>query len=178
VHLRVGEQLGEPGGEAAAVVRTTGTRGTSWSMPKASAAPVEFGHQYQSREARDRLSQLFDEAERGGVPVVRRARQRDYVVVRRDVLDDALAPHAPFEVQASVHDGQVSLWLDDVPVHAAAGSFEEAEAAFLDAVVDYAESWLDELRHAPNHQQHAPLVRRIAMYAGDRDELRRVVFGA
>ena len=65
----------------------------------------------------------------------------------------------------------------DVPVHAIGNGLDEAEDEFLDALVDYAELWLSELRHAPNHRSNAPLVQRIVMYAGDRDELRRVVFG-
>jgi hypothetical protein len=135
----------------------------------------DLGHQFKSREARDHFSGLLDEAEKGGVAVVRR--DLPFVVVRRDLYDDVLAGRAPFDVRSSVHGSQVSFWLDSVPIHAIGNGLDEAEDEFLGALIDYAELWLSELRHAPNHRTNAPLVQRIVMYAGDRDELRRVVFG-
>jgi hypothetical protein len=99
------------------------------------------------------------------------------VLVERDVLDSALAAQHPFNVQVSFCDGQTSMWIDGVPVHGAGESYSEAEEEFLDALVDYAEAWVHELRFAPNHKANAGLVGRVLMFAGDRDELRSVVFG-
>ena len=156
-------------------LRTSGTDGFHIAMAK-NTGPVTFdlGHQFKSREARDHFSGLLDEAEKGGVAVVRRG--LPFVVVRRDHCDDVLAGWAPFDVRSSVHGSQVSFWLDGVPVHAVGSGLGEAEEEFLDALIDCAELWLSELRHAPNHRSNAPLVQRIVMYAGDRDELLRVVF--
>jgi hypothetical protein len=54
---------------------------------------------------------------------------------------------------------------------------DEATETFLDALVDYAEMWFSELRRAPNHAGNRHLALRIAIFAGDRHELARVVFG-
>lgn len=134
------------------------------------------GHQFKSREARDNFSGLLDEAANGGVAVVQRDEQA-FVLVTRAAYDAALADRAPFAVRSSVHDGQFSLWLDDVPVHAVGGSLDEAEDDFLDALIDYADLWLSELRHAPNHRLNAQLVHRVTAYAPDREALRAIVFG-
>ena len=134
------------------------------------------GHQFKSREARDNFSSLLDEAANGGVAVVQRDEQA-FVLVTRAAYDAALAHRAPFAVRSSVHDGQFSLWLDDVPVHAVGESLDQAEDEFLDALIDYADLWLSELRHAPNHRSNAQVVHRIAAYAADREALSAVVFG-
>jgi hypothetical protein len=63
-----------------------------------------------------------------------------------------------------------------VPVHAVGADIDQAEEEFLDALIDYADLWMKELRHAPNHAKNEILVTRIAMFAGDREELRQVVF--
>jgi hypothetical protein len=139
------------------------------------ARSVAFGHQYASTDARARFSDVMETAVRGDVAVVRR--EQPVVVVRRDVYDSVLKKAAPFDVQAGVHDGCVSFWLNGVPVHGSGGTLDEAEEEFLDALIDYAELWTRELRHAPNHKQNSELVRRVAMYAESRDELRGVVFG-
>lgn len=135
----------------------------------------EVGHQFKAREARDHLRAVLDAAERGDTVVLRR--NQPLVLLRRDVLDADLAERYPIEAQVSFTDSGVAIWIDAMPVHAEAATYGAAEEAFLDALIDYASLWVDELRHAPNHRQHAGRVRRVAMYAGDRDELRRAVFG-
>lgn len=131
-------------------------------------------HQFKAREARDHFKELLDRAEGGGVAVVRRG--EPVAIVRRDVLDNALAVSHPFDVKVSVTDDQTGMWIEGLPVHGVGDSYDEAEDDFLDALVEYAEEWLIELRFAPNHRQHAGLVERVLLYAGDRDELRRAVF--
>jgi hypothetical protein len=134
-----------------------------------------LGHELKSREARDHFRQVLDAAEHGGVPVVRR--EIPVVVVRRDILDSVLAEVAPLDVKSAVTHGQFAFWLDNPPVHAVGDDLDRAEDEFLDALVDYAELWIDELQHVPNHVSNRDVVLRIAMFAGARDELRRVVFG-
>lgn len=144
-------------------------------MRTAPARPFAFGHQFKAREARDQLKAVLDEAERGGAVVIRRA--RPVVVALRDDIEDLLAAAAPFEVQSAVTGGQFAFWLDQVPVHAAAAGLDQAEDEFLDALVDYADLWHRELRHAPNHAGNRFLALRVALFAGHREELRRAVFG-
>lgn len=142
-----------------------------WVMP----AGFELGHQFKSREARDNIKAVLDTAEHGGIAVI--CRDAPVVVLSRDALDEALGRLAPLDVRSGVTDGQVAFWLDDAPVHAVGASLDDAEDEFLDALVDYVELWFEDLHRAPNHAQHKALALRVAMFAGDRDELRRVVFG-
>jgi hypothetical protein len=132
-------------------------------------------YQFKAREARDHFKELMDRAESGGVAVLRR--NSTMVLVDRELFDSVLASRHPFDVKVSLADGQASMWMDGIPVHGVGDSYDQAEEDFLDALVDYAETWIEELRFAPNHRAHGGLVERVLMYAGERDELRRVVFG-
>src|SRR5437764_9071920 len=136
-------------------------------MRTTSTAKFEFGHQFKAREARDQLKDVLDEAEQGGVAVVRR--EKPVVLVLRDDVDRVVAPKAPLEVKSAVTNGQFAFWLEDAPVHAVGTNLDDAEEQFLDALVDYADLWYQELRYAPNHAQHQYLALRVAMYAGDRE---------
>jgi hypothetical protein len=133
------------------------------------------GYQFKAREARDHFRELLDIAEGGGVAVLRR--KAPLALVRRELLDQALAAQHPFDVKVSFDGGQTSMWIDGVPVHGVGDSYDEAEEDFLDALADYAEAWVERLRFAPNHAANAGLVARVLLYAGDTDELRRAVFG-
>lgn len=117
----------------------------------------------------------MDRVESGGVAVLKR--NSAMVLVGREVLDSALAAANPFDVKVSFTSGQVAMWMDGAPVHGAGDTYDAAEEDFLDALVEYAEAWTEELRFAPNHRAKAGLVDRVLMYAGDRGELRRAVFG-
>ena len=141
----------------------------------AAAAKFEFGHQFKAREARDKLKDVLDQAESGGVAVVRRG--KPVVVAPRDIIDELASAMAPLEIKSAVTDGQFAFWLDEAPVHAADADLDEAEEQFLDALVDYVDLWYSELRHAPNHAGNRYLALRVAIFAGDREELRQVMFG-
>jgi hypothetical protein len=146
------------------------------TLPRGLAvAGFEPTHQFKSREARDHWREILDRAEGGVVSVVRRT--SPVVVAPREVIARALAALHPFDVQVSVSDSQVSMWLEQAPVHGAGATYEQAEEEFLDALLDYAELWVDELRSAPNHRDNEGLVTQVLMYGENRDELRRVVFG-
>ena len=134
----------------------------------------EFAHQFKSREFRDNQKPALEQVERGGVTVLRRS--EPLVVLRRQMIDPVLARDARFSVKSSVGDDQVAFWLEDAPVQAVGADLDEAEEEFLDALIDYADLWMRELRYAPNHAKNEILVTRIAMFAGDREELREVVF--
>lgn len=133
------------------------------------------GHQFKAREARDHFRELLDIAENGGVAVLRR--KATMAIVRREVLDQALAAQYPFDVKVSFDSGQTSMWVEGVPVHGVGDSYDAAQEDFLAALVDYAQAWVERLRFAPNHAAHAGLVARVLLFAGDTDELRCAVFG-
>lgn len=136
---------------------------------------LDIGHEYGSRDARDHLKDVLDQAESGGVVVIRR--RSPVVVISRDAALDALRAAAPVPVLSSVVAGQFSFWVDGAPIHASGDDLDRAEEAFLDALVDYAQLWFDQLSSAPNHTQHQRLALLVAMCAADRDQLRLVIFG-
>ncbi len=144
-------------------------------MMSQAAGKFELGHQFKAREARDQLKDVLDEAEHGGVAVIRR--DKPVVLVLREHLDLLLEERVSLEVKSAVANGQIAFWLEDAPVHATGSDLDQAEEQFLDALVDYADLWFHELRHAPNHARHQYLALRVALYAGKREELRQVVFG-
>jgi hypothetical protein len=161
-------------GAPASDLRTKCTTGTVCHMTANHSVNFEFAHQFKSREFRDNQKPALEQVEKGGVTVLRRS--EPLVVLRRQMIDPVLARDAKFLVKSSVGKDQVAFWLDNVPVHAVGADLDEAEEAFLDALIDYADLWMKELRHAPNHAKNEILVTRIAMFAGDREELRQVVF--
>jgi hypothetical protein len=134
----------------------------------------EFAHQFRSREFRDHQKPVLEQVERGGVCVL--LRSETLVLFRREMIDSILARDAKFLVKSSVSTDQVAFWLEDVPVHAVGVDLDQAEEGFLDALIDYADLWTKELRYAPNHAKNEDLVTRIAMFAGEREELRQLVF--
>lgn len=139
------------------------------------AATFELTHQFGAREARDHWREILDRAEGGVVTVVRRT--SPVVIVPRQQMQAALRHLQPIDVQVSVGADHVAMWLNGIPVHGEGPTYGDAECDFLDALVEYAEDWVQELRHAPNHRGNAALVTQVLMFADDRDELRELVFG-
>ena len=150
------------------------TTGTMSDMATVLTPSYPIGRRFKARSFRDNLKSVLDLAEIGGSSVV--TRNHPIATVDAAVLEELLAERAPFEVLSSVTDAQVAFWLADGLVHAAGDDLKAATDAFLDALIDYAESWFEDLRDAPNHAHNRLLVLRIALHAGDRDELERVVF--
>ncbi|MFI4971207.1 MAG: hypothetical protein ACHP7H_00890 [Hyphomicrobiales bacterium] len=134
-----------------------------------------MGQRYKSRSARDHLSDLLTAAEAGVPSVI--TRDRPVATIDANLLEELLATRAPFDVLSSVTDDQVAFWLADGSAHAVGSDLGSATEGFLDALIDYAQSWYEDLRDAPNHVQNRWLALRIALHAGDRKELEYVVFG-
>jgi hypothetical protein len=141
------------------------------------APQSSFVQEFQSREARDRWSDILDLSSEGGVAVVHRRGDADAVVVGRSEFDALLSRSAPFDVEVSFTEGQVSMWVKNLPVHGVGPSLGAAEEELLDALLDYADSWVEVLKHAPNHSAKGGYVQRILMTAGDRRRLHDIVFG-
>lgn len=136
---------------------------------------TSLGQRYKSRSARDNFSALLTAAEAGVPSVI--TRDRPVATIDADVLEELLATRAPFDVLSSVTDNQVAFWLADGSAHAVGPDLGSATEGFLDALIDYAQSWYEDLRNAPNHVQNRWLALRIALHAGDRKELEYAVFG-
>ncbi|HXH56966.1 hypothetical protein [Iamia sp.] len=139
------------------------------------SSSFSLGHEFRSREARDHLKDVLDRAESGGVAVIRRT--VPVVVLHRDAVGAALQAAAPVPVLSSVSGGQFFFWVEGAPIHAVGDGLTAAEEAFLDALVDYAQAWFDGLNTAPNHKRFRNLALLVGIYAGDRAELHRVIFG-
>lgn len=146
------------------------------SIATRTAGGFALGHEFKAREARDHLKDVLDRAEAGGVSVIRRGRS-PVVVLDRDTLGATLRASTPVPVLSSVTKGQFAFWVDGAPIHAVGDDLDIAEDEFLDALIDYAEAWFDRLHNAPNHRQYRDLAFLVAIYAGDRPELHRVIFG-
>lgn len=136
--------------------------------------PFSFVHQFKSREARDNWAEVLDRAESGAAPVVKR--NQPLVLLGRDIVSSLIKSQHPVDVKVSVTDSQVSMWLDSAPIHGVGKTFEEAEGEFLDALLDYAALWFEELRYSPNHRDNQSLVILVTMFAENTDELRAVIF--
>jgi len=150
------------------------TTGTMERMTPFMASEIPVGMRYKSRSARDHIKDVLDAAEAGGTAII--TRDRPVAAVDAGVLAELLAEQAPFDVVSSVTEDQVAFWLADGLVHGVGSNLAEATDDFLDALVDYAQSWFEDLRNAPNHAHNRLLVLRVALHAGDREELERVVF--
>jgi len=91
---------------------------------------------------------------------------------------DSTSAISALAISSSSYNGQVSFWIRGVPIAGTGANLEEAENDFLDALIDYAELWKEELHSAPNHKQNAELVRAIGLCSDSRQALSRVVFGS
>jgi hypothetical protein len=58
------------------------------------------------------------------------------------------------------------VYLCELDVHGAGATLHEALEDLAEAMLEYADDWVDHLRHAPNHQHRAGYVHRIEL-AGD-----------
>jgi len=155
-------------------MRTMRTTGTMPIMTPAMAPEIPLGIHYKSRTARDHIKDVLDAAEAGGTAII--TRDRPVAAVDAKVLAELLAAQAPFNVLSSTTEDQVAFWLADGLVHGVGDDIVQATDDFLDALIDYAKSWFEDLRDAPNHAHNKLLVLRIALHSGDRDELERAVF--
>jgi len=144
-------------------------------MERIRAFESSMGRRYKSRSARDNFSDLLTAAEAGVPSVI--TRDRPVVTIDAQLLEELLATRAPFDVLSSVTDDQVAFWLADGSAHAVGPDLDSATEDFLDALIDYAQSWYEDLQGAPNHVQNRWLALRIALHAGDRKELEHAVFG-
>lgn len=159
----------------------SGTCGTIGPMDTRSktAGISPIGIRFKSREARDQWGFMLNVAEEGLLPIVQHERighREPVVLVRRDVLKKALKGVERKPILSSVHEGSVSLWIDGVPVHAIGRTLDEAEEAFVEALLDYTELWMAELKHAPNHQQNWAWVQLAMLFASEPELLRSELF--
>ena len=98
-------------------------------------------------------------------------------VIRKDDLKGLLESRCTFHPKFHFSkDGHVSIWLEDLPVNSQGNSLPEAETVLIEALRDYSQSWMEDLREYPNDQNgwEIPALVRLS----DDDELHHLLFGA
>lgn len=127
-------------------------------------------------EARDNLKAIYDAAS-GHVPsVVRRDADAPVAVVNRADLLCALRALCPLDPQVRFGDDAVAVWIEGLPVSAEGPDFDSAANNLIDALRDYAVTWVEQLRHYPNHAENWG-VANLALLSSDAD-LRAHLFGS
>ncbi|WP_182885576.1 prevent-host-death protein [Microbispora sp. H10885] len=125
-------------------------------------------------EARAKLKELLDAAERGRSATVRRD-DRTAAVVDGERLRYFLARICPSNVQVVAEDGGWSAFIPGLPVAADGSTFDEAIDEMIDALREYAEDWQDHLLDAPNHRDNWGLVQMICLSSDE--QLREWLIG-
>lgn len=126
-------------------------------------------------EARAHLKDLLDAAEKGRAATVRRE-SSTAAVVDSERLRKFLAVTTRAQPQAVPESDGWSVYLPGVPVAADGTSFDEAIAAMINALREYASDWQEYLLDAANHRDNWGLVQLIEL--SDDDQLREWLIGA
>lgn len=127
-------------------------------------------------EARARFPELLDRVRAGDWQMIGRRGRCEGVLADAEELGLLLARCCPFAPQVFVEEEAVGIYLDELDVHGAGATLDEAREDLVDATLEYIEAWRDHLHAAPNHREHVGHVRRLQM-AGDREGIARVLFG-
>lgn len=126
-------------------------------------------------DARTHLKTLLDAAERGRVATVRReSAVTAFVDVER--LRHYLAIVTPSRAQVIPEADGWSVFIPGLPVAADGATIDQAIAAMIEGLREYAEDWQDHLLDAPNHREHWGIVQLISL--SDDDQLREWLVGS
>lgn len=130
-------------------------------------------------EARQRLSEVYEQAFVGLTPVlVRRHGKQEVLVIRRDLVEDNLLSAYQFRPEVlPEEDGSVTIALDEIDWAVNAATRDEAALQLVADVKDYATRYVQQAQlffNAPNRKGHLPWVLRILLCDSD-EEIRRVI---
>ncbi|WP_169982872.1 prevent-host-death protein [Microbispora sp. H10836] len=117
-------------------------------------------------EARAKLKELLDAAERGRSATVSRD-DRTAAVVDGERLRCSLTRVCPSHARMVPEDGGWSVFIPGLPVAADGRTFDEAIDEMIDALREYAEDWQDHLLNAANHRDNWGLVQMICLSSDD-----------
>ncbi|MBX5484971.1 MAG: prevent-host-death protein [Myxococcaceae bacterium] len=113
-------------------------------------------------DARARLKDLLDAAERGRTATVRRDKVTA-AVVDGERLRHFLSCVCPSRAQVVAEGGGWSVFIPGLPVAADGATFDAAIDEMIDALREYAEDWQDHLLDAPNHKDNWGLVQLVEL---------------
>ena len=117
-------------------------------------------------EARRQLPALLDKVRGGRWQLIGRRGRPEVVLAEAGEMAAMLAPVFRFHPEVDIDAGDVGVYLHELDVHGVGGTLDEALDDLAEAMLEYADDWVDHLRHAPNHAPRAGYVRRIEI-AGD-----------
>lgn len=127
--------------------------------------------------ARNAIGEIYNTAERHLAVAITRENDAPIAVIRQDHLKKALQALCSLEPQVRFSsDGQVSMWLDGLPVSGQGETFDAAGQEIIDSLREYAKTWVDDLRDYPNHKHRWDVVNLVLL--SDDDEMRAFLFGA
>ena len=116
-------------------------------------------------EARKGFKTMLDIAQDGGTGLVHRD-GRTFALVSTESLHPALLRAVDVTPEVFFEDDGVGIALPGAPFAAEGATLAEAAADLVHALREYAADW-GRLRHAPNHQQHQPLVALVDVSTDD-----------
>ena len=126
--------------------------------------------------ARSAISEIYNTAEQHLAVAITRENDAPITVIRQDHLKKALEALCLLEPQVRFSsDGDVSMWIDGLPVSGQGESFEAAGQEIIDSLRDYAKTWIEDLRDYPNHKDRWGVVNLVLLSSDD--ELRAFLFG-
>ena len=127
-------------------------------------------------DARAAIADIYSTASRHLVVEISREGDAPVSVIRKDDLKSVLRSHCALDPQVRFSkDGQVSMWIEDVPVSSQGPSFEDASNGLIEALRDYAQTWIEDLKDYPNHKDRWALATLIRL--SDNSELHQYLFG-
>lgn len=133
--------------------------------------------EYQSiSAARSAISEIYNTAERHLAVGITRENDAPIAVIRQDHLKKALQALCLLKPQVRFSaDGQVSMWLDGLPVSGQGENFEVAGEDLINSLRDYAKTWVEDLRNYPNHKHRWDVVNLVLLSSDE--EMRAFLFG-
>lgn len=127
-------------------------------------------------DARAAMADIYSTVGRHLVVEISREGDAPVTVIRKDDLKSVLRSHCALDPQVRFSkDGQVSMWIDDLPVSSQGHSFDEAGSELIAALRDYAQTWVEDLKEYLNHKDRWALATLIRL--SDDKELRQYLFG-
>ena len=121
---------------------------------------------WQTTEARRHFPALLDKARDGEWQLIGRRGRTEAVLAGVAELDELLCTVYRFHPEVDFAEQGAGVWLPEIETHGVGATLDEALADLADTMVEYAEDWVGQLRHAANHRPRAGYVRRIQL-AGD-----------
>lgn len=111
-------------------------------------------------EARSHLKDLLDAAETGRAAVINR-RSGSSAIVDRDRLVDYLRLAVANRFRLEADEDRWLATVSGAPLAGEGDTAAEAVEDLVDVLSEYAEDWVERLRHAPNHQHEWALVQLV-----------------